>query len=40
MLIATIVAVALLGFALLRPSVWTFLIAGVANLIALTLYLI
>lgn len=40
MLPVTVVAVALLGLAILRPSVWLFSLAGVANLVALSLYLI
>lgn len=36
---ATIIAIGLLGLALLRPSIWLFAVAGVANLVALSLYL-
>lgn len=35
----TVIAVAFLAFAVLRPSIWAFALAGVANLVALSLYL-
>ena len=40
MLAMTIVAIGLIGLAILRPSIWLFAIAGIANLIALSLYLV